>query len=230
MTAVDPASSVELRPTLRGAATELHLSMSRDQEEQLLTYLSLMHRWNAVHNLSAAHDAGTLLQHMIDCLAIVRPLERHLGKARVRALDAGTGGGLPAVVVTIMLPDWTIEAVDAVGKKIAFVRQVTGELHLPNLIPIHGRLERVTGSDHDVIVSRALTSLRQMVDQTHHLLRPGGVWAAMKGKVPHAEIRQLPANCQLFHVEPLAVPGLGAERCLIWLKQSDQGSALGMGG
>jgi len=219
MTVADPTPAAGLRLVLVAAATGLRLAVSEDQERRLLAYVALLHRWNGVHNLSSAHDASTLLQHVVDCLAIVNPLRRQFGAREVRMLDAGTGGGLPAIVLSIMLPKWKVAAVDAVGKKVAFVRQVAGELGLGNLRPIHARLEGLDSPINDLIVCRAFSSLRQLVDQTRQLLAPDGMWAAMKGKLPDGEVRELPADCQLFHVEPLEVPGLEADRCLMWLKR-----------
>src|SRR5512134_2747916 len=134
----DPAHDLE--PALSAALGGLGLSAGAGQRQALLTYLSLLHRWNAVHNLSAARDAAALLRlHIVDCLAIIGPLRRHADGRRLAVLDAGTGGGLPAVVMAIMEPDWAVTAVDAVGKKVAFVRQVAGELGLANLHPRQAR-------------------------------------------------------------------------------------------
>jgi 16S rRNA (guanine527-N7)-methyltransferase len=212
----------DLEPALSDALERLGLSASTEQRRRLLTYLSLLQRWSAVHNLSAARGGEDLLRlHLVDCLAIINPLRRHTDGRRLTVLDAGTGGGLPAVVLAIMEPDWAVTAVDAVGKKVAFVRQVAGEIGLPNLHPRQGRLEALAASEvgrFDVITSRAFSSLRQLTDTTRQLIAPGGFWAAMKGKVPEDEMRDLASDCQLFHVERLSVPGLEADRCLIWLK------------
>ena len=211
----------DLEPPLSAALAALHLDADSDQRTRLLGYLSLLQRWNAVHNLTATSDAADLLQlHIIDCLTIVPPLARHAAGRPIKALDAGTGGGLPAAVLAVMLPNWSISAVDAVGKKIAFVRQAAGELHLANLHPLHARLESMPakGGGFDIVISRAFSSLSAFVQATKRLIDPHGVWAAMKGRPPAAELRELPAECQLFHVEPLTVPGLNAERCLVWMK------------
>jgi 16S rRNA (guanine527-N7)-methyltransferase len=213
----------DLEPRLSTALSALGLAMEPTTRERVLTYVSLLQRWNAVHNLTSARDSAELLQqHIVDCLAIVGPLRRHAGGRALTVLDAGTGGGLPAVVVAIMQPQWVVTAVDAVGKKVAFVRQVSGELGLINLHPRHARLETLTPDDgrFDVVTSRAFSSLRQFVETTQHVIEPTGAWLAMKGKRPETEIRELPAECQLFHVEPLTVPGLDAERCLVWMKPS----------
>jgi 16S rRNA (guanine527-N7)-methyltransferase len=128
------------------------------------------------------------------------------------------------VVLAIMQRDWTVVAVDAVYKKVAFVQQAAGELRLGNLQPRHARLENLSsaGPRFDVVTSRAFSSLRLFVNVTRDLIRSSAVWVAMKGKVPADEIRDLPPECQLFHVEPLLVPGLTAERCLVWLKPSQE--------
>ena len=206
---------------LSTAFSALGLAGETAQRSRVLAYVSLLQRWNAVHNLSATRDPADLVeQHVVDCLAIIPALRRHAANRSLALLDAGTGAGLPAVVVAIMLSDWTVTAVDSVGKKVAFLRQVTGELGLSNLEPRHTRLENMSPSEgrFDLVTSRAFGALSQLVESTKHLIEPTGVWVAMKGKPPDTEIRDLPSNCQLFHVEPLAVPGLNAQRCLVWIK------------
>jgi len=135
-----------------------------------------------------------------------------------RVLDVGSGGGLPGVVLAIAFPSWQIHCVDAVAKKTAFVRQVAGALSLPNLVPIHGRVEVVQLPPCDLVVSRAFAALPLFTALTRRHLAPAGVWAAMKAKWPEAEIRALPVDKEVFHVEHLQVPGMDAERCLIWMR------------
>jgi len=159
------------------------------------------------------------VQHLADCLAVIGPLRRQIGDGRPqRILDVGSGGGLPGLVLAVASPAWDVSCVDAVGKKAAFVRQMAGELALPNLHALHARVESLPGSPFDVITSRAFGSLSEFVRVTRSLLAPGGVWMAMKGRRPDNELAGLPADVEVFHVEPLAVPGLAAERCLIWMQ------------
>jgi 16S rRNA (guanine527-N7)-methyltransferase len=94
------------------------------------------------------------------------------------------------VVLAIVRPDWLVTTVDAVAKKAAFVRQVVGELELPNLQPIHGRVEKLAlAPKFDLIVSRAFASLAEFVDGTQALVAPNGVWVAMKGQTPKRSSR-----------------------------------------
>ena len=80
------------------------------------------------------------------------------------------------------------------------------------------RVEALAVPPFDVITARAFAALPDFVRLTRPLLAPGGLWMAMKGRRPDDEMAALPADIDVFHVEPLAVPGLGAERCLIWMR------------
>jgi 16S rRNA (guanine527-N7)-methyltransferase len=196
--------------------------LSADPASRLEAYLDLLARWNAAYNLTALRDPAQMrTHHLADCLAVVEPLRRQVGGATTaRILDVGSGGGLPGVVLAIAEPAWDVTCVDAVGKKAAFVRQVASELGVPNLRAEHGRIEAMKGVSFDVITSRAFASLADFAGLTRHLLRPvGGVWMAMKGKPPQDEIVALPPDIEAFRVEPLQVPGLNAERCLVWMRR-----------
>ena len=137
----------------------------------------------------------------------------------------GSGGGLPGVVIAALLPGWQVTCVDAVGKKMAFVRQVAGTLPLPNLRAEHTRIEQLKQPAFDVITSRAFASLADFTRLTVPHLAPGGVWMAMKGRAPDEELAALPAEVAVFHVEPLTVPGLDAQRCLVWMRRARSSTA-----
>jgi 16S rRNA (guanine527-N7)-methyltransferase len=204
--------------TLRAGASALGVALSDRQADQLLAYGTLMLKWNKVYNLTALRDpASVLTHHLLDSLAAVTPLQREwAGKGKL--LDVGSGGGLPGVVIAIMRPDLDVSCLDAVAKKAAFVQQVSAELELPNLRGLHARVELLDGS-YEVISSRAFASLPDFFNGSMKLLASGGVWLAMKGKVPGDELAALPSGVSVFHVEQLAVPGLDAERCIVWARK-----------
>jgi 16S rRNA (guanine527-N7)-methyltransferase len=211
-----------LGSALESVAAELRLASQPADLDRLLAYLALLERWNATYNLTAVRDPREMLtQHLADCLAVVGPLRRHLGAGtQRRLLDVGSGGGLPGVVLAVLEPAWSVTCVDTVGKKAAFIRQVGVELGLRNLSAEHARVEALKPLPCDLITSRAFASLADFVRLTRNHLASNGVWAAMKGRLPREELAELPTDIDVFHVEPLTVPGLGAERCLIWMRRA----------
>lgn len=196
----------------------LGLDCTAPQAHALQQFLTLLQRWNRTYNLTAVRDPAAMrTQHLADCLAVVPALQR-LGRHQGRALDVGSGGGLPGVVLAILLPGLDVTCVDTVGKKVAFVRQAGGTLGLPNLHAAHARVQDLRATPFDLVTSRAFASLPDFTQWTAAHLKPGGCWLAMKGKLPTEEIAALPPQTEVFHVEHLQVPGLDAERCLVWLR------------
>lgn len=203
---------------LRAGASALGLSLDDATQARLLAYLDLLAKWNRVYNLTALRDPAQMLtHHLLDSLAVVAPLRRHTQGRPARLLDVGSGGGLPGVVIAACCPEVTVTCVDAVAKKAAFVQQAAGQLGLGNLAGRHARVESVH-EPFDAIASRAFASLADFVTWSRGALAEQGVWLAMKGKRPDDEIAALPAWAEVFHVEQLHVPGLDAERCLVWLR------------
>jgi 16S rRNA (guanine527-N7)-methyltransferase len=199
-------------------AADLGITLTDRQGEQLLAYGELILKWNKVYNLTALRDpASVLTHHLLDSLAVVGPLGRERAGA-AKLLDVGAGAGLPGAVIAILRGDIDVTCVDAVAKKAAFIQQVASELGLRNLQGLHARVESLVG-DYQVISSRAFASLPDFVSGSIHLLAPGGAWLAMKGRVPSEEVAQLPAEAEVFHVEQLTVPGLDAERCIVWMRK-----------
>jgi 16S rRNA (guanine527-N7)-methyltransferase len=224
-----PAHAREARRArLNAAATSLDLALSERDTERLLDFLDLLQRWNGTYNLTAVRDPDAMLaQHLFDCLAAVPALRRaldardsgeHSVAGKPRILDVGSGGGLPGVVIAMLLPDARVVCVDTVGKKAAFIRQAGVELGLSNLQAEHARVESMRTELFDLIASRAFASLADFTRLTRGHLSGNGMWAAMKGKRPDEEIAALPSDIEVFHVEPLTVPELDAERCLVWMR------------
>jgi len=210
--------SVNLASGLSAGIQALGLDMSDDRQKLLLDYVALIQKWNKVYNLTALRDPADMLSHhLLDSLTAVAPLARHTQGQAIRVLDVGSGGGLPGVVLAICMPELNVTCVDTVAKKAAFVQQVAVSLKLPNLRGIHARVESLT-DPYQVICSRAFASLPDFVSWSRSALAEGGVWMAMKGKHPQDEIKALPSDVKVFHVEPLAVPGLDVERCMVWMK------------
>ena len=224
-----------LDAALRSGLHRLGLPLQDAQVVQLLDFLALLQKWNKVYNLTAVRDPQEMLtHHLLDSLAAVAPLQRHLAQHTsasahasagqgassghpVRLLDVGSGGGLPGVVFAICCPQLDVHCVDTVGKKAAFVQQAAATLGLRHLHGIHARVESLV-QPFDVVSCRAFASLADFTAWSRPALAPGAVWLAMKGKHPAQEMAALPDSVEVFHVEPLQVPGLDAERCIVWMR------------
>jgi 16S rRNA (guanine527-N7)-methyltransferase len=223
-------------PNAHIAALARHFALPNAAWSQLDRFVALLLKWNQVYNLTALREEADVWSHHIaDCLAVVAPLQRQLARmdlADADVLDVGAGGGLPGVVLAIACPQLRITCVDAVGKKAAFVQQTAGALGLSNLRGVHSRVEALSARDQPplgfaFVTSRAFAALPDFVRLTEpwlfHVERGApvaGVWMAMKGKSPDAEIAALPQSVRVGQVEPLSVPGLHEERCIVWLDRN----------
>ena len=204
---------------LRQGLAALGLGLGDDQAAQLLAYLDLLLKWNKVYNLTALREPDQVLtHHVLDCLAVIRPMADRL-PALTTVLDVGAGGGLPAVVIALTCPHIQVTAVDTVAKKAAFIQTAAHSLGLSNLKGVHARVEDVSGP-FDLVTSRAFASLLDFTTWSRGALAPHGVWMAMKGRTPDDEIAALPASVTVDDVQALQVPGLDAQRCLVWMRPS----------
>jgi 16S rRNA (guanine527-N7)-methyltransferase len=219
------ADDAELADLLCRGANDLALALSEAEVARLIAYVRLIERWNATYNLTAIRDPREMVvQHLLDCLAAAAALERRrAGGAGERLVDVGSGAGLPGLVIAMMSPAREVTCVDSVGKKAAFITQAVGVLGLKNAHAVHGRIEKLVDR-FDIVASRAFASLGELVAATSHLLKDSGTWMAMKGKTPRAELLELGEGFE-FHVEPLRVPALAADRCIVWLRRGAEASA-----
>lgn len=224
--ATPPWSQAQWLAALPAVLSPLQLDLSEAQHQQLAAYMVMLSHWNSTYNLTALRDPQDMLtHHLADCLAVLPRLQQYLQQGvtgavadgPVSLLDVGSGGGLPGVVLAICHPGIQVTCVDTVGKKAAFIRQVAAELRLPNLRGEHARVETLKGQ-YQLITSRAFASLVDFVSLTRTLLSEQSVWMAMKGKHPEEELALLPSDVEVFHVEQLQVPGLDADRCLVWMR------------
>jgi len=212
-----------LEAELRAGLAALSLALDDAQVIALLDYMALLQKWTKVYNLTAVREPRDMLtHHVLDSLAVVRPLRQQLAAlglgAAPRLLDVGAGAGLPGVVLAICCPDIAVHCVDTVAKKAAFVQQVAVSLKLANLRGIHARVESLT-EPYDVVCARAFASLADFTQWSTAALAPAGVWMAMKGKRPDSEVAALASGVAVIHLEPLQVPGLDADRCLVWMRR-----------
>ena len=194
---------------------EAGLPIDAQKQQKLLAYLTLMQKWNKVHNLTAVRDADEMVVlHLLDSLVVLPFID---GKA---LLDVGSGAGLPGIPLAICLPDLKVTVIDSNNKKVSFMRQAKAELGIDNLEVLGGRVEEIAPNrKFDMVISRAFSDLDLFISLTHQLCDAQGKWLAMKGVYPEAELAELEKNTGITasKTEELKVPGLAAQRHLVFL-------------
>jgi len=200
-----------LQAQLEHGIAALGLQLPAEAVPRLLDYLALLERWNGAYNLTAVRDPAEMVtRHLLDSLAILPFVQ---GSTLV---DLGTGPGLPGIVLAIAAPGRQILLVDSNGKKVRFLREAIRALKLEGVRAEQARVENVAGQ-FDCVTARAFASLADMLAWGGHLLAPGGIWLAMKGKQPDDELPGIPDGFVVRATHELHVPGLPAERHLLVL-------------
>ena len=203
-----------LRKRLDAGLSALGIALDERAIARLLDYVDLLERWNAAYNLTAVRDPAEMVtRHLVDSLAILPYV------SGATLADLGSGAGLPGIPLAIAAPARETLLVDSNGKKARFLREAVRRLDLEHVRVAESRVEDVAGT-FECITARAFASLADMLGWGGHLLAPGGVWLAMKGRVDAAELDAVPAGFRVERIVALNVPGLDAERHLVILKGS----------
>lgn len=178
------------REILRADAAALGVALTDETADHFDKYLALLNRWSASVNLVGTRDPEEIARfHLADSLALLP----HLGGAR-RAIDVGSGAGLPGAALAIARPDLEVTALEPVHKKHAFLAAVRRELGLGNFTPLAERDEQhragAAFGPYDLAVSRATWAVPEWLERGARLVRPGGRVLAMEGRDRH----ELPAG------------------------------------
>ena len=198
-----------------------HVQVTEEQQDKLIQYVELLNKWNKAYNLTSVRDPQEMLvKHIMDSLVV----GRHLSGQHF--IDVGTGPGLPGIPLAILYPERNFVLLDSLGKRITFLRQVVAQLKLANVTPVQSRVEAYQGDvPFDGVLSRAFSSLQDMVQWCHHLIDVDkGRFFALKGQYPSDELTCLPDHITLVDSYPLQVPELDGERHLIELKKLNKRS------
>jgi 16S rRNA (guanine527-N7)-methyltransferase len=200
----------------------LGLNLSSGNIADLEFFLQEMGRWNQVHNLTAIEgEKNSVRLHLIDSITVLPVMRRFLDLPNPKIADLGSGGGLPAIPIAILQPEWHLSLIEAVRKKTAFLQHVRGKLGLKNIQVLSERVEEVAKSQQgqfDAVISRAFTNLAHFLELSLPLLRPNGLVFAMKAKRADEELQDVCMDdWRLLADEPLEIPNLAVERRLLVL-------------
>jgi 16S rRNA (guanine527-N7)-methyltransferase len=201
---------------------DLGLNLSPENIADLDTFLHEMARWNRVHNLTAIEgESESIKLHLIDSIAVLPIMRQFLECSNPLIADLGSGGGLPAIPIAILQPEWRLTLIEAVRKKTAFLQHVRGKLKLGNITVLSERVEVVAvqqAGTFDAVISRAFTNLARFLELSLPLLKPKGVVFAMKSKRADEEMQHVNLNdWRLIADIPLHIPNTTVERRLLIL-------------
>lgn len=201
---------------------DLGLKLSATNIADLELFLQEMGRWNQVHNLTAIEgEKDSIRLHLIDSIAVLPVLRQFLTGPSPKIADLGSGGGLPAIPIAIVQPEWQLSLIEAIRKKTAFLQHVRGKLKLKNIEVLCERVEDAAvqqPGQFDAVISRAFTSLARFLDLSLPFLKPDGLVFAMKAKRADDEMKDVSMEkWRLVADEPLHIPNLAVERRLLVL-------------
>lgn len=213
----DSAQNDPLARRLSDGIDELGLTLTTQQQAQLLDYIDLLRRWNQIFNLTAVREPMAMIsQHLLDSLTVVPYLQGD------HILDVGSGAGLPGVPLAIAEPQRRFTLLDANGKKTRFLTEVVQKIDLANRVTIvKNRIEEYRpAAPFDTVICRAVASLGEFADLCQTVCNQKTFLLAMKGRRPDSELQSLDASIKVIAVTPLTVPGLTVERHLVSLQRT----------
>lgn len=205
------------REKLESGLNSLGIPWDSNQLELLLDYLAMLERWNKTYNLTAVRDPFEMINlHLLDSLAVTP----HIAGSE-NIIDVGTGPGLPGIPLAIMYPHKAFTLLDSNGKKTRFLFQVISQLRLPNVTEVNQRVEQHQPEAlYDTVLSRAFSSIPDMLQNCNHLSGEDACFMAMKGKNPQTELSELEKGYMVSDMCRLNVPGVVGERHLIKIKKA----------
>jgi len=199
---------MDLAHSLDEGLAALGIILPAPVRAKLLDYVALLAKWNRVYNLTAVRRPEQMVtRHLLDSLAVLPYLKPG------RVLDVGSGAGLPGIPLALAREECRFVLLDSNRKKTRFMHQAVAELGLTNVEVVAERVEAYRPqAPFDTIVSRAYSSIAELVGGARHALAPDGLFLIMKGVYPLAELEGLPPGLAVEAVHRLRVPGLDAER------------------
>ncbi|RLV60837.1 16S rRNA (guanine(527)-N(7))-methyltransferase RsmG [Parashewanella curva] len=204
----------ELKQQLALDLQAAKLTVTEQQQQQLLGLIAMLDKWNKAYNLTSVRDPKQMLtRHIVDSIVVSPYLTGQ------RFIDVGTGPGLPGLPLAILNPDKEFVLLDSLGKRIRFQKQVQFELGIHNVTSVESRVEAYQDErGFDGVLSRAFASIKDMLNWCHHLPNEQGIFYALKGQLTDDEMAQIPDGYHVIDTIELQVPRLDEQRHLLKLQ------------
>ncbi len=215
----------EFQKKLASKASKLEINLSKEEQIQFYQYMQLLLEWNEKMNLTAITEPAEVLnKHFIDSITIAKYI-----KKEDKILDIGTGAGFPGIPLKIILPENNITLLDALNKRINFLKEVIQELKLDKITAIHGRAEefsKISGNreNYDIVVSRAVAKLNVLLEYMLPFVKIGGKCICMKSTEIDDELEEAKKAIEILGgkieaVDTITLVGTDIKRKLIVIKK-----------
>jgi len=206
---------MNLAGELRAGSEAMGITLQQSQYDQLLEYLQLLQKWNQVYNLTSIRGLPRMLRyHLLDSLSVL-PLLVNGHKA----IDVGSGAGLPGIPLAIAMPDAIWILLDSNARKTRFIRQAIAHCGLKNVQVVQSRVQDYHAPDAlDFIVSRAYAPLAEFCDSVAHLMEPKTLLITMKTGLRQEEVKQLDTDRFVCEEKTVEVPGIAESRSLVTIR------------
>lgn len=171
--------------------SDLGISLSDKQIEQFLNYYELLVEWNSFMNLTAITDFDeVILKHFVDSISLCKYISFQHGDTLI---DIGTGAGFPGIPIKIICPDCKITLLDSLNKRINFLNTVIEQLHLTDIITIHGRAEDIAKTkehreNYNYAISRAVANLSTLSELCIPFVKQNGYFISYKSEKGNEEL------------------------------------------
>lgn len=180
-------STRELRDRIRRRARHANLSVSDDLASGLERYYLLLAKWNAKVNLTAFRLGPSGDDEAVDRL-LIEPIAaaRQVPSAATALLDAGSGGGSPAIPLKLALPGLRLRMIEVKTRKAVFLREAVRELVLPDTEVETARFEELLSRPElhesaNVVTIRAVRVEPRVLTTLQAFLKPGGLLFLFRG-------------------------------------------------
>ncbi|MDI1471243.1 rRNA small subunit 7-methylguanosine (m7G) methyltransferase GidB [Thermodesulfovibrio sp. N1] len=196
---------------------KLHLKLSNEAVyDKFLIYLTELKKWNKTYNLTSIEDEKEIIvKHFLDSLLYLS----FIPEKSLNIADIGSGAGFPGVPIAIVREDLKILLIEPSWKKCVFLKNIKRKLELPNIEVYQMKAEEVE-KKFDIVVSRALWSMKEFIEKCKHLLKENGYFLISKSLKLQEELKELPQKYKV-QIKEFDLPLINGKRYIIRIEKCE---------
>jgi len=196
---------------------KLYLKLSDDAvSDKFLIYLKELKKWNKTYNLTSIEDEKEIIvKHFLDSLLYLS----FITEKSLNIADIGSGAGFPGMPIAIVREDLKISLIEPSWKKCVFLKNIKTKLELPNIEIYQAKSKEVEGK-FDIVVSRALWSMKELIENCKHLLKENGYFLISKSLKLQEELKDLPKEYKV-KIKEFDLPLINGKRYIVRIEKCE---------